>query len=96
MSRFALKEATLTIRDTQVRVRELTQAQRSAWSAATTADKTRGATLIASMGTVDPPMTEEEAAAEPGEVIEEIVEKIMELSAMGRKKGAAQKEPDAR
>lgn len=96
MSRFKLKEATLTIRDTDVRVRELTQGERSAWSAATIADKSRATNLIASMGTVDPPMTEEEAAAEPGAVIEEIVEKIMELSAMGKKKGAAQKEPDAR
>lgn len=96
MSRFKLKEATLTIRDTEVRVRELTQAERSEWYAAVVADKHRGAPLIASMGTVDPPMTEAEAAAEPGEVVEEIVEKIMELSGMRQKKGAPQKEPDAR
>jgi hypothetical protein len=96
MSRFPLKEATLTIRDTEVRVRELTHAQRSEWSAATSVDSRRGAPLIASMGTVDPPMTENEATAEPGEVIGEIVEKIMEISGMRQKKGAAQKEPDAR
>jgi hypothetical protein len=85
MSRFKLKEATLTIRDTEVRVRELTQAQRGEWFAATVADKRRAAPLIASMGTVDPQMTEEEAAAEPGEVIEEIVEKIMEISGLRQK-----------
>ena len=96
MSRFKLKEATLPIRGTDVRVRELTQGERSDWSAATVADKKRGARLIASMGTIDPPMTEDEAAAEPGEVIEEIVEKIMELSGMGKNKGDAQKESNAR
>jgi hypothetical protein len=96
MSRFTFKEGTLTIRGTEVRVRELTQAQRGEWFAATNADKRRAAPLIASMGTVDPPMTEDEAAAEPGEAIEEIVEKIMELSGMRIKKGDAQKEPDAR
>jgi hypothetical protein len=96
MSRFTLKEATLTIRDSQVRVRELTHAERSAWSVATVADKSRAVRLMASLGTVDPAMTEDEAAAEPGEVIEDIVEKIMELSGMTKKKGDAQKEPDAR
>lgn len=96
MSRFPLKEATLTIRDAQVRVRELTHAERSEWSSATVVDKSRAIRLMASLGTVDPKMTEDEAAAEPGEVIEEIVENIMELSGMKKKKGDAQKEPDAR
>lgn len=96
MSRFTLKEATVPIRDTDVRVRELTQGERSAWSAAISVDKTRSGSLMASMGTVEPKMTEEEAAAEPGEVIEAIVDKILELSGLKKKKDAAQKEPDAR
>lgn len=93
MSRFPLKEVTLTIRDTEVRVRELTQSERTQFM---NADAMSMAPLVASMGTVDPKMTKEEAAAEPAEVIEEIVETILTLSGMGKKKAAAQKEPDAR
>jgi hypothetical protein len=93
MSRFALKEATLTIRETEVRVRELTQAERIQFI---NADKYSMPALVASLGTVEPKMTAEQAAEEPAEVIEEIVDKILELSGMRKKKGDAQKEPDAR
>lgn len=83
----------LTIRDTEVRVRELTQAERTKF---VNAEKFSMPPLVASMGTIEPKMTAEEAADEPAEVIEEIVAKILELSGMNKKKGDAQKEPDAR
>lgn len=98
MSRFPLKERKVTIRDTEVVVRELTRGERNDFSKAVADDKYRGPGLIASMGTVDPKMNEDEANAMPSEVIEDIVREIMDLSGMktGTKKDAEQKEPDAR
>jgi hypothetical protein len=85
MSRFSLKETTLTIRDTQVRVRELTHAERTKFI---NSEKLAMLSIVASMGTVDPPMTVEQAADEPAGVVEEIVENILALSGMGKKNGA--------
>jgi hypothetical protein len=85
MSRFSLKEATLTIRDTQVRVRELTHAERNKF---VNSEKLAMLALVASMGTLDPPMTAEQAADEPAGVVQEIVENILALSGMGKKNGA--------
>lgn len=98
MSRFPLKEKTLKIRDMDVRVRELTRGERNQFQAAVAEDRNRGPAIMASLGTIDPKMTEEEANGEPADVIEQIDTVIMELSGMkvGGKKDAEQKEPDAR
>ena len=92
MSRFPLKEEIIAVRGTDVRVRELTHAERNQF---TKADKFSIAALVASMGTLDPKMTAEQAADEPAEVLEQIVERILELSGMRKKHDDAQKEPAA-
>lgn len=83
MSKFALKETMLSIRDAQVRVRELTQGERTRMAEAVTVDKFRGPAMVVSLGCIDPKFTEEEAANESAEVISTISAEIMKLSGMG-------------
>lgn len=94
MAKFKLKESTIDVRGTPVTVRELTQEQRNAFSLAVSADKNRGPAFVAAAGTVDPPLTEEEALQEPGGVVEALVDEILKLS--GMKKDTPEKEPNAR
>lgn len=96
MSKFKLKEVTLTIRDMEVRVRELTQKERNDFVHRAADDRFRGPAILASLGCVDPQMTEEEWADEPSEVVEAVVSQVMELSGMKKKEGDPEKEPDAR
>lgn len=91
MSRFVLKEKTFKIRDMEVTVRELTQKQRNEFTTKVNEDRFQGPAILASLGTVSPAMTVDEAAEEPAEVIEEIVAEIMALSGMGKQ----QKKADA-
>lgn len=85
MSRFALKESTLTIREQSVRVRELTQGERSELVKVVTEDKFRGPAFLVSVGCIDPKFSEEEARQEPADVIKEIADTIRDLSGMGDK-----------
>lgn len=95
MSIFPLKEATITYEGTPIRLRELTQGDRSTFSAAVKADPLRGPAVMASLACVDPILTEEEATAEPAGVIDAIVEKALELSGMRKAGDAPTVEPDA-
>lgn len=95
MSKFQLKESTLRIRDMDVRVRELTQKERSEFGSRAATDRYRGPPVLASLGAIEPKLTEEEWAEEPAEVVEAVVDEIMELSGMSKKKGDPEKEPDA-
>lgn len=95
MSKFKLKEKALTIRDMEVRVRELTHGERGKFAAEASKDSYRGPSLIAAMGAVEPKQTEEEWAGEPADVVQAVVDAILELSGMKSKEGAPQKEPDA-
>lgn len=100
MARFKLKETTLTIRDMEVRVRELTQSERNAFTEAATKDKFLLPATLASLGVTEPKMTVEEWSEEPSAVVEEIVNAVMKLSGMKvvLKEGEVppEKESDAR
>jgi hypothetical protein len=85
MAKFKLKEATWKIRDMEVTVRELSQKEANQFSAAVVEDKGRGPATIASLGCIDPKMTEEEWSEESPLVLNEIVTKIIELSGMAKK-----------
>lgn len=85
MSRFKLKETTFNVRDQEVTVRELTQAQRAQFSKDSTADKFRAPALIASLGLVTPAMSEKEIGDEPSDVVTAIVEEIMILSGLKKR-----------
>lgn len=80
MSRFKLKETTITVRDEKVTVRELTQAERVQWVKAGNEDKFRGPGLLVSLGCVDPKLTEEEANTLPTEVVSTISTAVMKIS----------------
>lgn len=96
MSKFKLKETALTIRDMEVRVRELTQKERHEFSDRASVDKFLGPAIIAELGVVDPKQTAEEWNEEPAEVVEAVVDVIMELSSMNKKKkGDPEKELNA-
>lgn len=82
MSRFELKTKTVTVRDQNVVVRELTQAERSEFVKQVTDDKFRAPALLVSLASTDPKMTEAEAAEEPAEVITLLASEIMTLSGM--------------
>ncbi len=90
--KFKLKEAVVTVRDDQqVRIRELTHAQRLQWVKAATDDRWRGPTLLLSLGVVEPDCTEEEANEWPADVVTVVSAAIMELSNMNAKKEDADK-----
>lgn len=100
MSKFKLKETSLTIRDTEVRVRELTQKERRELSDRIDADKFMGPAIIAELGVLDPKMTAVEWHDESPEVLQLLTDEIMKLSQMNSKtdkdgKVAPEKEPDA-
>lgn len=91
MPKFKLKETTLDIRGSKVRVRELTQSERHKFFKEVSDDKFRAPAVLVSLGLVEPKMTEEEVADEPGDVIQILTDAIMNLSGM-----KSEKEPDAR
>lgn len=77
---FPLKETVLSIRGTQVRVRELTHAKKMEISRLIKDDKFRGPALWASSVCVEPVLTEEQAANESADIIDEIAREGMRLS----------------
>lgn len=93
MSKFKLRQESLQIRDMEVTVRELSHGERNKFLEAFSTDKHTATSLVASMGCINPKMTIEEAAEEPGDVLEQIVDKILVLSHL--KKAPDQKEPNA-
>jgi hypothetical protein len=76
---FPLKETVLSIRDHQIRVRELTHAKKMEISQLIREDRFRGPALWASACCVDPVMTEEQAACESAEIIDLIAREGMRL-----------------
>lgn len=95
MIMFKLKEATIKVRDQDVTVRELTQSERTRFVKEASEDRYRAPALIASLGLVNPKMTEEEVGQQPAEVIEEIVSEIMILSGLKKRDEEKDKEvPD--
>jgi hypothetical protein len=84
--KFKLKEATITVRDEQITVRELTHGQRSEWVKVAEADRYNGPLMLVSLGCVAPTFTKEEALELPSDVVETIVAKVLEISGMGPKK----------
>jgi|SRR5580698_10665422 hypothetical protein len=89
---FKLKETTMTIRDQELRVKELTHAERLQWMQIAQADRLDGPAMLVVLGVIsEPPLTKEEVQGWPGEVVTEVSAKVMELSGMNR-----QKEPNTR
>lgn len=76
---FQLKETVLSIRDQQVRVRELSHAKRMEINKLIQDDKFRGPSLWASTCCVDPAFSEEQAADMPAEVVDQIAREGMRL-----------------
>lgn len=91
MAKFKLKEAVVRVRDMDVKVRELTQAERNGFITAVGVDRLCGPAMLMSSGSVDPHWTFEDAVEEPADVVEQIVDKIMELSGMARNKKELEK-----
>ncbi len=83
--KFKLKESVVTVRDEEIRIRELTHAERLQWVKAATEDRFRGPSLLLSFGVV-PTITEAEADALPADVVTDVSTAIMELSNMATKK----------
>lgn len=83
MSKFPLKETSVSVRDHQIRVRELTQGERTRVAQAAAKDSFSVPALILSLAAVEPRWTEAEAAEESAEVVSVAVKEIMSLSGMG-------------
>ena len=95
--KFKLKETTVEVRGESVRVREMTHAERLQWVQVATEDRWAGPALLLSLCILDPKMTEEEAGALPGEVVQVISNAVMKLSGLAvTEKEKAEKESDAR
>lgn len=108
MSKFALKEETVEVKDTvgnvhKVKVRELNQGERTAFAEKSQQEeRLRLPSLICSMGVIDKEFaqTVDEWDSEPPAVVSILMRKIMELSNMGidkkpEKEEEAAKQPDA-
>lgn len=95
MSKFKLKEDTVEVRGVDVRVRELTQKERTKWLETATVDRFITPAMLMSMCSLDPTWTLEEAREEPADVAEIIVDKIMELSNISTKKDQKGKQSNA-
>jgi hypothetical protein len=96
--RFALKETTVAVRGEELRVREITHAERLQWVRTIQEDKFRAPGLLVSFGTLDPKFTEDEAGELPNDVVTALVDKIMEISGLekgSKKEGGKEKQPDA-
>lgn len=89
--KFKMKETTVKVRGEDIRVRELTHAERHEWVKLAQEDRFRGPALLVSFGTIEPKVTEAEAGDWPAEVVTALTDEIMALSGMKR-----EKEPDAR
>lgn len=95
MIKFSLKETTIKVRDQDVRIRELTHKERTDYIKNGTEDKFRLPAMLASLGVIDPKMTEEEWQEEPADVLDILSQEVAKMSGLGSKKDAKQKEPDA-
>jgi hypothetical protein len=95
--RFALKETTVTVRGEELRVREITHAERLQWVRTIQEDKFRGPGLLVSFGALDPKFSEEEAGELPNDVVTALVDKIMEISGLAGKEeeGSKSKQSNA-
>jgi len=81
MSRFPLKSETITVREQSLTVRELSSKQKGEWAKAVTEDKFRAPGKLCSL-VCDPPVTEEEAADWPSDIVEQVVDIARRLSGM--------------
>lgn len=88
MSRFALKEEKVEIRGQQITVRELTHAQGVEVFKARDSDASRFAALLVSLSVIEPAMTEDEAKAEPREVVSELFDVALRVSGFVAAKNA--------
>lgn len=79
---FPMRESTLSIRGRDVKVRELTQAERTEIAKVVMEDKFLATAMFASKGCVDPAFTAEDAAAMPADVIGKISREVMKLSGL--------------
>lgn len=95
MSKFKLKEATVTVRDEEVRIRELTHAERLEWFKVLAEDRTRSLASLVSLGALDPTYTEEEAGALPGEVCTLLYNEVLKLSNLAKVEPEPEKKADA-
>lgn len=82
--KFKLKEATVTVRDETINIRELTHAERLQWIKEATEDRYRGPALLISLGVKG--VSVEEAGTWPADIVTEVSNKIMALSNMNAKK----------
>lgn len=79
MSKFKLNEATVTVRGVEIRVRELTQGERSTFLKRSKDDPHSLGQWLMATAAIDPKWTEAEAAEEPGEVADAVAGKVLEL-----------------
>lgn len=90
MSRWTYRTATVEVRGNKQDVRELTQKERLEFAQASKkihAGEMQGAELpplVIKFGAINPVLTGEEIEAMPGDLADECVAKIMELSGMGK------------
>lgn len=77
---FPLRENTLEIRGRTVKVRELTQRQRTEIAEMAAIDRYCATAAFAAKGCVDPAMTVEQAQQMPSEVIGAISKEVMRLT----------------
>jgi hypothetical protein len=82
MSKFGLKENTITVRDQSVKCRELTYAERAAIIGRMNDDKQQTHAMFAAAGCIEPGLTEEEAAGESADVVTQIGREVMRLSGL--------------
>ncbi len=84
--KFKLKEDVVTVREQEIRIRELTHAERLQWVKIATDDRWRGPSLLISLGVTEPAVTEDEASSWPADVVTTVSEAIMTISNMNAKK----------
>lgn len=90
---FPLRESVIEIRGMKCTVRELTQKRKQEVSKAIMEDRFRGPALWASSGCIDPVFTEEQAADESAEIIDQLARETMRLSGIDLGEKAAEDQP---
>lgn len=82
MSNWTLKETTIPVRGKDVKIRELTHKERTAYIKEGGADKFRLPAMMASLGSLDPKMTEADWTEEPADIIDIVSQAVGELSGL--------------
>lgn len=88
---FPLRESTLEIRGTPVKVRELTQSERADIAKLVTEDKFLATAAFAAKGCIEPKFAIEQAASMPADVIAKISREVMKLSGLLDEKEGVEK-----